>query len=419
MITALSLLVSMIPLSAPFGQSNGAIPVKVVKQGSQWQLLRAGKPFEIKGVGGTGRMDLLFENGGNAMRTWGTDRAGFELDAVHQRGGALMLGIWLGHKSYFDYANKEQTAKQAAMVRGEVQKFKDHPGLLMWGLGNEMEINNDTPELWSHIEELCKIVKSIDPNHPTVTVVADITDQKIANINKYCPSLDILGINSYGGLISLPDRLKKAGWTRPYVITEFGPTGPWENPKSEWNAALEPNSSVKAAKYAADYDKSIAGQKGWCLGSFAFLWGDKQEETPTWFGMFLPTGEKTEAVDVIRQRWTGKPSANLSPRILSEKCSVSRKDAVAGGSADIEVQASDPEGDALQYWYEMRWETGYKTYAGENEQKPDVVPGYDWKQLGPKTTMKLPSRPGAYRIYLKVTDGKGSAATVNWPFRIR
>ena len=149
------------------------------------------------------------------------------------------------------------------MVARDVRKFKDHPTVLMWGLGNEMELDdNNNPTLWKEINELAKITKQIDPSHPAATVIADISPEKIAMIMKYAPEIDLLGINSYGGLKDLPQRLKAAGWTKPYVVTEFGPNGPWEMKKTAWNAALEPTSTKKAEKYASDYKSSIAGQPG-------------------------------------------------------------------------------------------------------------------------------------------------------------
>jgi len=37
-----------------------------------------------------------------------------------------------------------------------------------------------------------------------------------------------------------------------------------------------------------------------------FSLGQKQERTPTWYGMFLSSGEATETVDVMEYIWTGR-----------------------------------------------------------------------------------------------------------------
>jgi hypothetical protein len=59
-------------------------------------------------------------------------------------GGTVMItvsaGIWLEPEcSWFSYANPEHCAKQAARVREEVMLYRDHPALLAWGVGNEVE----------------------------------------------------------------------------------------------------------------------------------------------------------------------------------------------------------------------------------------------------------------------------------------
>lgn len=392
--------------------------VQVVQSASGWQLLRNGQPYFIKGVGGTGRMDDLIRYGGNSMRGWGADKAGEELDAMHARGLTYTVGIWLGHKSYFDYGNPKQVAEQKEMVRQVVLKHRNHPALLIWGLGNEMEINNDTPQLWTAIEDLAKMVKTLDPNHPTMTVVAEISNEKIANIKRYAPSIDILGVNSYGGLPTLPKRLKEAGWDKPYIITEFGPLGPWERPKTPWGAALEQPSNEKAAFYAENYRASVAGQPGWCLGSYAFLWGDKQEETPTWFGMFLPNGEKTAAVDVISHAWTGKWPTQRAPEIQALRFAQSGQAVNGGDPVAAEVRASDPNGDPLTYRWELKREVMDKRYAGEGEQRPEVLKGFVDGKTTPRISFTLPREPGAYRLYIYVSDGKGAGASANAPFRI-
>lgn len=394
--------------------------VKVEKTANGWQILRNGQPYEIRGVGGTSKMDELVKAGGNSMRTWGTENVGNELDECHKRGITLTVGTWLGHRSYFDYDDPAKVKEQYDRVRSEVLKFKDHPALLMWGLGNEMEVgNNDREALWRAIEDLAKLCKQLDPNHPVMTVVAEVSKQKIDNIKKWAPSVDVLGVNSYGGLPTLPKRLKEYGWDKPYVVTEFGPLGPWERPKTPWGAALEPTSTEKAAFYKSNYEASIKAQSGWCLGSYAFLWGDKQEETPTWFGMFLPSGERTEAIDVMAQFWTGKPPANRAPQISEFLMSASQKEVDSGSLATAEVKANDPDGDRLSIRWEVRKEATNKRFAGEGEVRPGVVNGLLEGVTSPTVRFNVPRDPGAYRVYVYVRDGKGNAATANMPFAVK
>ena len=406
-------------LALAMQQPVGPIKVSIVKTPGGYQLMRGTQKYFVKGVGGTIKMKQLKEAGGNSMRTWGTEKVADELDEAHKRGISIMVGIWLGHKSYFDYKNPKQVAEQYEAVKKDILRLKDKPGVLLWGLGNEMEIGNDIPETWKAIEDLAKMAKQLDPNHPTSTVIADFDAKKIANIRKYCPSIDVLGINSYGGLATVPKRLKEAGWTKPYIVTEFGPVGPWESKKTSWGAAYEPTSTEKAKKYASDYQKSVRSQPGWCLGSYAFLWGDKQEETPTWFGMFLPSGERTEAVDVMIRAWSGHLPHNCSPEIDSYDLDIKGQEVAPGASFRARVNYHDPDSKNLRVRWEIRDETPERKHDGQGEKTGSIVRGAWEVTEGGELETNVPELPGRYRLYVFVKDDKGSAACANWPFKVK
>ena len=297
------------------------IPVRVEKKGDGFQLMRGGQPYFIKGAGGDGSKPLLKEYGGNSFRTWGADGSESKLDEAQKLGLTMTLGIWLGHKEHgFSYSDPAQVAGQFESARKAIDKYKDHPALLMWGIGNEMEIGqpDGDPAVWKAIEQIAAYAKKVDPNHPTMTVVAEIGGDKVAQINKYCPSIDVVGLNSYGGGPSLAERYQKAGGVKPYVITEFGPAGTWEVGKNAWDASPELSSTDKAARYRETYEKTVANQP-LSLGSYAFTWGNKQEATATWFGLLLPDGSRLGAVDALSELWTGKPVANRAPAIKALK----------------------------------------------------------------------------------------------------
>ncbi len=71
------------------------------------------------------------------------------------------------------------------------------------------------------------MIHKIDPNHPTMTVTADFSEETAENIKKLAPDLDFVGINSYGGLDSLGIRLKRMKWEKLFMVTEWDPNGIW------------------------------------------------------------------------------------------------------------------------------------------------------------------------------------------------
>lgn len=408
-------------LTAAFALAVATAPrhVQVTRSAEGFSMTVDGKPYFVKGVGGGSHLDLLAKSGANTFRTWGAENLQRDLDDAQKHGLMVCAGIWLQHSDGFDYHDPAKVKKQFDEVVAVVRKFKDHPALLMWAFGNEMEAygNADDPALWKAINDIAKASKEIDPNHPTMTVTADIGAGRIPGINKYCPDIDIHGINSYGGALSIPKRYKDAGGTKPYLLTEFGPMGTWEVNKTAWQAPIEPTSTEKAATYRQAYRTSVSGNPGQCLGSFAFLWGNKQEGTSTWFGMLLPDGTRTGAVDVMTEMWTGKKPDNLCPEIGS--LSVSQTDGLKPGQVvTATLESSDPERDILLVNWVLVGETEEYLTAGRDEKVPPKHPGALVSSNLKSAKFKMPPEGGAFRIFAYVYDDHGGAAVANVPIRV-
>jgi hypothetical protein len=425
---ALLLMVALIATMRPAAtrdtyKAEGPVPVKVVaKKGEGWQLLRGGKPYFVRGAGGSQNLELLKQAGGNSIRTWGAENAEKDLDAAYKAGLTVTLGIWLGHKGHgFKYDDPKMVAEQLAKAKEAAQKYKDHPALLAWGIGNEMEGDGKDPLVWKAVEEIARALKKIDPNHPTMTVIAELGEGgiKAKEIARLCPSIDILGVNSYGGLPSMPNRLKEAGWTKPYLVTEFGPNGPWEVPKTPWGAALEPTSTAKTLTYLTNYRNSVEAREGWCLGSYVFLWGNKYEGTATWFGMFLPgTNDKLGPVDAMTLAWTGKNPDARAPEIWHFQSSAAMTEVEPGSRHSLYCLATG--GGNLTYRYEIRPDNSEKSTPEPGQVAPEAVAGVvPADSKGGNETLTAPTVPGAYRVFVYVRDGRGGAATANLPFLVK
>jgi len=398
-----------------------AVKTQVIKQGGKWQLLRDGHPYLIKGVGGDGPMTMLAELGGNSVRTWGADNLDAQLDEAQKLGLSVTVGIWLGQeRTGFSYNNADEVAEQLERCRQAILKYKDHPAVLMWGIGNEMEgyKNGDNAAIWSAVNNIAAMAHKLDPNHPTMTVIAEIGGDRVKNIHRLCPEIDVVGINSYAGMASIPKRYKAAGGTKPYVITEFGPPGTWEVGKNSFDALVEPTSTAKGEFYRQSYEGGVASQPGLCLGSYAFLWGWKQEATATWFGMLLPDNTRLAPVEVMGELWTGKQPANHCPTI--EPIEVQGGDVVSPGqTVNASVKVSDPDGDPIKMSWQLHHEQEKRGVGGDHEDPTRQYPEAIVSAASDHVQLHMPAEPGVYRLYAIARDGKGNGATANTPLLVR
>jgi hypothetical protein len=404
----------------PTTASADAIPVELRQTAAGWQLLRDGEPYFIRGAGGSGDLKQLAAAGANSVRTWGADDIDALLDEAHALGLSVTVGIWLGHERHgFDYADSDQVDEQLERARQTILRYKDHPAVLLWGIGNEMEgfEAGDNPAIWAAVNDIAAMVKELDPAHPTMTVTADIGGGRIAGVQERCPAIDIHGINSYGGAASLPTRYPDGGGRKPYVLTEFGPPGTWEIPENAWGAPQELTSTAKAAAYRRSYEQGVLAAPGLALGSYVFTWGYKMEATATWYGMFLPDGSPLAAVDAMTELWSGAPPSNLAPTV--EPLVVEGEPrADPGDKLRVRAVISDPEGGPVRVRWAMRRESG--DYAAGGDFRP-MLPDIDGAVLEGRAdgaVIRMPVYPGPYRLFLFAYDEAGKAATANVPLLV-
>ncbi len=392
--------------------------VRVVGVSGQWHMERDGQPYFVKGGGGDHSLELLAKLGGNSVRTWGEDGLKEKLDAAHKQGLTVTAGIWLGQvRQGFDWADAASLIRQRQKVREVVERHKNHPALLVWGLGNEMEDPvGKNGAVWSEINNLARLVKSIDARHPTMTVIAEIGGDKVPNLHELCPDIDILGINSYAGASSVGERYRKLGGTKPYLLTEFGPPGIWEISKDEVGAYRELTSTEKGEAYRTAYRSAVLGQPGMCLGSYAFLWGQKQEVTATWFSMLLD-GSRLAAADAMSELWTGKPVANRCPAIESLTFDGSGK-LKPGEVVRVELKTSDFEKDQLTVSWQLRFDPEEYGSGGDAESESPAIKSAVVRSGDNFAELKLPADGGLYRLFAIVKDQHGGASVANIPLRV-
>jgi hypothetical protein len=404
---------------------NPATPVKVtVRQANgRYELLRGGQPYFVKGAGGSQYPERIAAYGGNSIRTWGTNDAPRVLAAANKNHLTVMLGLDVARERHgFDYNDAAAVAAQLQKIKAEVLKYKDDPAVLLWGIGNELNLDYTNPKVWDAVNDIARMIHETDPNHPTSTVLAGASKKEIEYVKTRCPAIDVLSINTYAGLATLPQQVRAAGWAGPYLVTEWGPTGHWEGPQTPWKASVEETSSQKAAVYKSRYEASVAQDKAQCLGSYVFLWGQKQERTPTWYGLFTESGEETEVMDVLQYEWSGQYPANRAPHIaaltLTGKIATEAVLLKPGQPTSAQAAVADPDGDQLTYQWEMLPESTDLKQGGDRENRPQAVGNISANNTG-VALFAAPRTPGAYRLFVYAHDGHGNVATGNIPFLVQ
>ncbi|MDA8885385.1 hypothetical protein N9H96_01320 [Porticoccaceae bacterium] len=400
--------------------------VELKKQSQNYQLSVDGNPFYIKGAGlELGSIKSLADYGGNAFRTWRVDngeKSGLEiLDEAQRYGLMVCMGLDVARERHgFDYSDKQAVAQQLAAIEQDILALKDHPALLMWGIGNELNLRHSNPKVWNAVDDISKMIHRLDPNHPTTTMLAGAEPEVIKLVVARCPDLDLLSFQLYGEIDQLPDYLSQSGFSRAYTVSEWGATGHWESACTDWDRPFEANSSVKAGCYQQRFIDYIAADRRQCLGSFVFLWGQKQERTPTWYGVFLEQGQHTESAQVMGTLWTSQAPEQPVARLLSLDIEGLQAPASIylteqkNYAARVTVDYQQPE--TLSYHWELLKEVDKKLESdgGDFEPRPETV----WHQRGDSSLdrVEFPApAPGEYRLFVLVVDSHGGAATANLP----
>ena len=389
-----------------------------------------GEIFKLKGAGGGGRLDFLQECGGNSIRTWGANNGDQVLDTAHKYNLMVAMGLSMGQELHgFDYNDTASVGAQYRRNIASVEKYKNHPNLLCWVIGNELNIPPDrktpvNPKVWDAVRDIVDYIHREDPNHPATTAFAGVSRDVIRVAFEHCPDLDFISLQVYGSLGRIPEMTKAAGIKKPYVITEYGPVGHWEMPSTEWGREIEETSSVKASGLWDRIQKGfVSDNSGLNLGGYAFVWGQKQERTPTWYGMFLKSGESTAVIDELTRYWSGKYPENRAPKV--DSLQIEGKNAVdniylkPGKRSVAKVFATEPDSDPMTYKWIIMKEVIERSQGGAREIEPDSVSFERKSDINGELVFISPAEEGEYRLFCYIFDGKKKAGTANVPFFVK
>lgn len=409
-----------------FGPSH----VEMKKVDGKYRLFVNGEEFFVRGAGCEyGACYQVAAHGGNSIRTWRVNnsrKTGKEvLDDAWKHGIMVMMGLDVAKERHgFDYNNEEAVAAQLEAIKKDIIELKDHPALLGWGIGNELNLRHTNKRVWNAVNDIAKMIKEVDGNHVVTTMLAGIGKDEVDYIREHCPDIDFLSIQMYGDIINLEQRIREAGYEGPYLVTEWGATGHWEMPLTEWGSAIEQTSTEKADAIKLRYEKAILADAANCMGSYVFLWGQKQERTPTWYGLFTEAGEKTEAINVMEYLWTGQWPDRMAPKIknaviLNKGGRFDNVKLEIGTTYTALIDASHNGKGSITARAEIMPEPVELSDGGDFEQRPKTIEGLIISANTSEVVFKAPSEKGAYRLFIYIADDNMNVGTINIPFLIQ
>ena len=422
-----------LPLSVPpavetvHQDEGGAAVVSIQMDENGFQLIRDGSPYFIKGIGGHRHLERAVAAGANSIRTWSSHEAGQVLDQAERLGMTVTLGIWLSHKPE-DYLDPDYRDRKRKAVVELANRHRAHPALLMWALGNEINLlGASTPFAWEFVNELADLIKTADPRHPVISVIS--YDESAANmVATHAPEIDALGINAYGALGDVRKMIDASMFSGPYIITEWGVDGHWETAQTVWGRPIEPTSAQKSASYLSRYQEDILANSDRCIGAYVFLWGQKQERTPTWYSMFIEGLPGNTAapmacptVDAMHFNWSGDWPSNRAPQVevmtINDVQTADDVRLTPGEAFTARVAASDPDRDGLRFVWELLEEPSEVGIGGSHEPRPGNF-GEEIDGELPELRLLAPEKSGEYRLFVYVLDENGHVGTANFPFQV-
>lgn len=402
--------------------------VMVRKLDGKYSLWRDGAPFHIKGASGTSQLQKLQECGGNTIRIWGVTDLGRILDEAQAHNIAVVAGLAMPYSRFRGwYEARANTDSMYSAIHDTVAKYKDHPALLMWCLGNE--VNFPLPlrnrAFYRSYNRLLRMIHAVDGDHPVTTTVINLDRPSILNIRLFVRGLDFISMNIFGRLPALQSELRRFAWlwNGPYLIAEWSNYGPWEADVTAWDAPIEPTSRQKAEQCLTIYKEHMPTEDPRFLGAFIFYWGNKQEATHTWFSLFSSEGAASERVNVLQYLWTGKwpelHAPTLKPMQLAGRSQGEDILLTPGSVHSAEIDLPFHYGEKLTIRWELLEEYWYmKEGATLHQAAPARFDSLLATADTPRITFRIPAKEGPYRLFATVSDRHGLYATTNTPFYV-
>ncbi|MDG1674224.1 MAG: hypothetical protein P8H88_02140, partial [Flavobacteriales bacterium] len=160
---------------------------------------------------------LMQDMGINTVRVYEPIASEAVLDEMHEAGISVIVGIGYNQGGVFDL--------QSGTYLDYVERFKSHPAILLWELGNEFNFHPEwfggSLDLWYEtLRKASAAIQAADPNHPVSTAHGELPDEDlIAELT----DIDLWGLNVYRWDVSYTAALDFAKLSdKPMYFSEIG-----------------------------------------------------------------------------------------------------------------------------------------------------------------------------------------------------
>ncbi len=191
------------------------------------------------------------------------------LDSADRNGIKIIMGTsGPVRKNSADSEIREDVKERAIKM---VKVYKDHPAILMWLVGNEINYDykgEDVNDWYSLLDEIAVEIKKEDPNHPVTTANNDLKD--VEEFRDMSKNVDVYGANEY--------TLNENSWDwffeayedyetdKPVLITETG--------ADSWNSDLGMEDQENQSKIISSTWEKL-NKKDNFIGVIIFEWSDE------------------------------------------------------------------------------------------------------------------------------------------------
>ena len=395
--------------------------VRVVGAAGARHLVVDGRPWTVRGVTwGPPQSEArrwlpdVAALGANTVRTWGVDGGTRTLlRAAAARGMRVVVGHWLPHDVDWVHDAAARSRLRAEVLQ-RVRDLRGERGVLAWGLGNEVMFEQGArggataaqqrAAYARFVDGLAQAVHRADPAHPVLSVEALPRDWRA--LARRAPHLDVIGVNAYAS-VSVVDQVFRAARIRqPYLVTETGPTGSWEEAPDPAGGPADHGDAARAAGVARAI-RAATAHPGRSLGVVVFHYGTEADLPGVRFGL-RTLGLRRAAWFAVQRAYRGRTTQS-APAITT--ATALTPVVGAGGAVRLRVAATDAQGDRIR-WRALR--TIAPWGAGERLERTAV------RQVAPGVLqVRAPGSAGVHRVVVVAADGHGDAGMRTVVVRVR